>query len=94
MRTFACLVVYDIASPKRLRKVAKVMQSFGVRVQKSVFECDLGEADRERMLLQAEKVMVEEEDQVRLYRLSHRALHGVVRIGTPSSSLPEPAVVA
>lgn len=94
MRTFACLVVYDIASPKRLRNVAKIMQGYGVRVQKSVFECDLGEADRARMLRDACKVMVEEEDQVRLYALSHRALRGVTCLGLSGTTLPEKAVVA
>ncbi len=33
------LIVYDIAKPKRLRRVAKVCEDFGLRVQKSVFEC-------------------------------------------------------
>ena len=33
------LIVYDIAAPKRLRKVAHVCEDFGLRVQKSVFEC-------------------------------------------------------
>lgn len=33
------LIVYDIAKPKRLRKVAQVCEDFGLRVQKSVFEC-------------------------------------------------------
>lgn len=34
------LVLYDIADPKRLRKVAKFLESEGVRVQKSLFECN------------------------------------------------------
>jgi CRISPR-associated protein Cas2 len=33
------LVIYDITSPGRLRKAAKVCEDFGIRVQKSVFEC-------------------------------------------------------
>lgn len=93
MKTRACLVVYDIASPKRLRKVAKVMQGYGVRVQKSVFECDLGEADRERMLRQSEKVMVLEKDQVRVYAMSHRSIRGVTLLGGEAAGLPEKAVV-
>lgn len=39
------LIVYDIAAPRRLRRVAKVCEDFGLRVQKSVFECWL-EKDR------------------------------------------------
>jgi CRISPR-associated protein Cas2 len=32
------IVLYDIRDPKRLRKVAKIMENYGIRVQKSVFE--------------------------------------------------------
>ncbi len=39
------LVCYDIADPKRLRRVAKVLEGYGSRLQLSVFECCL---DRQR----------------------------------------------
>ncbi len=35
------LVSYDIANAKRLRKVAKCLESYGTRLQFSVFECPL-----------------------------------------------------
>lgn len=35
------LIAYDIADPKRLRRVIKVMESYGQRLQYSVFLCDL-----------------------------------------------------
>lgn len=34
-------VCYDIAHPKRLRRVAETTEDSGLRVQKSVFECSL-----------------------------------------------------
>ncbi|MEA1932884.1 MAG: CRISPR-associated endonuclease Cas2 [Thermodesulfobacteriota bacterium] len=34
------LAIYDIAHPKRLVKVAKIMKDYGVRVQQSKFEID------------------------------------------------------
>ena len=37
------LVAYDVCRPRRLRKVAKICEDFGIRVEKSVFECDLSE---------------------------------------------------
>lgn len=33
------LVIYDIADAKRLRRVARLAEDFGVRVQESVFYC-------------------------------------------------------
>ena len=35
------LIAYDITDPKRLRRVLKVMKSYGTRLQYSVFLCDL-----------------------------------------------------
>lgn len=35
------LIAYDIADPKRLRRVIKIMESYGTRLQYSVFICDL-----------------------------------------------------
>ena len=43
------LVAYDITSPQRLRRVAKLCEDYGARVQKSVFECDLEPTQFERM---------------------------------------------
>lgn len=68
------LVTYDVAteSPagrRRLRRVADACQAFGQRVQKSVFECSLTEAQ----LFQLEQRLLREmdlsEDQLRIYRL-------------------------
>lgn len=35
------LIAYDISEPRRLRRVIKVMERFGDRLQYSVFLCDL-----------------------------------------------------
>ena len=36
------VVAYDIREPKRLRRVAKRCERYGVRIEKSVFESRLG----------------------------------------------------
>ena len=35
------IVAYDIANPRRLNRVAKVVKDYGIRVQKSIFEVNL-----------------------------------------------------
>lgn len=40
------LVAYDIADPKRLRQVIRIMEGHGERLQYSVFLCDLTGAER------------------------------------------------
>lgn len=39
------LIAYDISDPKRLRRVLKVMEAYGTRLQYSVFLCDLTRAE-------------------------------------------------
>jgi CRISPR-associated protein Cas2 len=43
------LVAYDIAEPKRLRKIAKSCETFGARQQKSIFECGLTRDDKQAL---------------------------------------------
>lgn len=68
------IVCYDVntelkAGRRRLRRVAKVCESVGQRVQKSVFECQLDlagfEALERRLLSEIEPT----QDCLRLYRL-------------------------
>lgn len=67
------LIVYDIAAPKRLRRIAKVCEDFGIRVQKSVFECWL-ERDRFDSLWEALcKEIDKQEDSLIAYTLDANA---------------------
>jgi CRISPR-associated protein Cas2 len=72
------VVTYDVstetaAGRRRLRRVAKVCESMGQRVQKSVFECQVDAMqldDLERRLVAEIK---ETEDNLRLYRITESA---------------------
>lgn len=44
------LVVYDISEDKERDRVASLLEGFGFRVQKSVFECRLTKSGRGRLL--------------------------------------------
>ena len=64
------LCSYDIAdSPERLRKVAQICQNYGVRVQKSVFELDVSMSELIKMQAELQRVIDENCDSVRFYRL-------------------------
>jgi CRISPR-associated protein Cas2 len=43
------IVSYDIADPKRLRKVAKFLEGYGYRLQESVFRVHVNVTDIERI---------------------------------------------
>ena len=68
------LVVYDVstttpAGRARLRRVAKVMEAYGQRVQKSVFECILHPEQVVLLQHDLEQTIHKDTDSVRIYRL-------------------------
>ena len=69
------IVTYDVstetrAGRKRLRRVAKVCESIGQRVQKSVFECRVNLMQFEQLERRLLAEIDEAEDNLRLYRLT------------------------
>ena len=68
------LITYDINTvdkngKRRLRRVAQLCEKYGQRVQYSVFECDLDQAQLEVLVHRLEKLIDKDCDSVRLYRL-------------------------
>lgn len=68
------LVAYDVSTKtpegeQRLRRVALVCKDFGQRVQKSVFECSLDQAQYEELVRRLRRCIEEDEDSLRFYRL-------------------------
>ena len=53
----------------RLRKVAKLCEGVGQRVQYSVFECEMTDTQLERLRQRIEKVVVPAEDNLRIYHI-------------------------
>ena len=72
------LVTYDVstvekAGLRRLRRVAQACEDYGVRVQTSVFECQVGQTEwvqlRDRLL----REIKEDKDSLRFYFLDETA---------------------
>ncbi len=64
------LICYDVVSNRRRTRLAKVLLDYGVRVQKSAFECEIGTAARLREVLRRAKPFIEEAtDSLRVYRI-------------------------
>jgi CRISPR-associated protein Cas2 len=64
------LVCYDIVSDRRRNKVSKILEGYGLRVQKSVFECVLDEKQYETLSKYLTRLVNKREDQVRFYPIS------------------------
>ena len=69
------LISYDVstmdnAGKTRLRKVAKECQNHAQRVQNSVFEGDIGEANLKKLMIEMKKVIDIHSDSVIIYRFN------------------------
>jgi CRISPR-associated protein Cas2 len=75
------IVAYDIADPKRLNRIARIMKEYGHRVQKSIFEADIDERRFAEMRRRVEFSMVREVDGVKYFPLCDRCADTLVALG-------------
>jgi CRISPR-associated protein Cas2 len=75
------VVVYDIPDDPRRGRVARTMEDFGTRVQDSVFECNLTEAQLRVMMNRLDREVNDVEDLLRVYRLCGACERLVMLIG-------------
>ena len=60
----------DVAGPKRLRTVARACEDYGVRVQKSIFECTVGATDWVKLRGRLMAAIEPKKDSLRFYYLA------------------------
>ena len=75
------IVSYDMPNDKTRNKVAKIMLDFGVRVQYSVFECNMDDKLLEKMTAKVSKI-ISDKDSVRIYALCGKCDKVVKILGT------------
>lgn len=70
-RAKKCLtvIIYDISDNKQRTRMVKLLESFGIRIQKSAFEAWLDNKTYSRLCAKLDR-LVKEDDHVKLYRLS------------------------
>lgn len=86
MNTILVLITYDVSTKsaggeKRLRRVAKKCEDFGVRVQNSVFECIVDAAQLKRLEIDLEQIIDPTVDSLRFYKLGNNHKNKVKHIG-------------
>ncbi|MCD7854087.1 MAG: CRISPR-associated endonuclease Cas2 [Clostridiales bacterium] len=80
------LITYDVETVsesrvKRLRKVAKICEHYGIRVQNSVFEVLVDAAQLTALKAELKKAIDNEKDSVRFYRLGNSYKHKIETMG-------------
>ncbi len=84
------LITYDVSTmsddgKRRLRRVAKKCEDFGVRVQNSVFECIVDSAQLRKLEIELEEMIDPSTDSLRFYKLGNNHKHKVKHIGAKPS---------
>ena len=84
------LVTYDVETVsemgnKRLRQVARICKNYGQRVQNSVFECEVSEAQYCILKNELRSTMDEELDSIRFYHLNKNKNHSIEMMGKITS---------
>ena len=75
------LICYDIVNDSRRNKVSRLLEAYGLRVQKSVFECVLDDKQYENLSKRLLKLLNKHSDQIRFYPLSAHCRCKVVVLG-------------
>ncbi|GLW63981.1 CRISPR-associated endoribonuclease Cas2 1 [Actinomadura rubrobrunea] len=80
------LLTYDVDTTtpegrRRLRKVAKLCEGYGLRVQKSVFEIVADEVDLLQLIDDIDNIIDADSDSIRIYRLPHGGFENVRTMG-------------
>ena len=84
------LVTYDVetvseSGQRRLRQVARLCKDFGQRVQNSVFECEVTEAQYVLLKESLRRAMDEKLDSIRFYHLNRNKMHSIETLGRITS---------
>ena len=90
------LVTYDIADDKRLRNVFKKMRGFGEHLQLSVFQCELSDKERIRMIAELTPLINHKEDQILIFTLGPAEgfnAKSTVALGQPYAFVERHAIV-
>ncbi|MFN7229651.1 MAG: CRISPR-associated endonuclease Cas2 [Synechococcaceae cyanobacterium] len=83
LRQQTWVIAYDSPSNRRRRKLAKLLEGYGLRVQWSVFECRLRHDQLEQLQRRLQRLIVPAEDSVRLWPVPERSCAQVVQLGRP-----------
>ena len=93
------LVTYDVSvlTPEgkgRLRKIAKICMNHGVRVQNSVFECEVDPSQFIFLKAQLMAVFDSDSDSLRFYQLGSKGRQKVEHVGAkPTHDLLRDALI-
>jgi CRISPR-associated protein Cas2 len=82
------LVCYDVASPRRLRRIHRCVKAYAIGGQKSFYECWLTAAELAQLRIDLTAEMDVADDRVHLFQLDPRMTPVFLGRATRQSSAP------
>lgn len=87
------LVVYDIPKDRCRNRLAKFLEGYGRRVQKSAFECFMDRSEMMKLFQKVQQMVDPAEDNVRFYWITESALSQVLTIGSNVPAPPPDSII-
>jgi len=75
------VICYDISDDKRRDTISKILESYGTRVQYSVFECNLSVDQLNELCQRLEAFVNADQDSIRIYSLCNACIENIRLIG-------------
>lgn len=83
------VISYDIEENRVRRKLSKLLEGYGVRVQYSVFECEISEKRFQELYKKIFRLTEGMEGSVRFYSICRNCENKIYTIGKPIHKLKE-----
>lgn len=92
------LITYDVSlmdddGPRRLRQIAKICKDHGQRVQHSVFECVITQAQFVNLKSKLSNIIYDTSDTIRMYHLGNNGFSKTEVLGKVTSFDPEAPLI-
>lgn len=87
------VVAYDIVDDRRRNRVARFLEGWGHRVQKSIFECKLSAEELDEVRIKLKEILALPEDRCHIYRLCAECVAKRLVLGEALEPEPTAAVV-
>lgn len=79
------VIAYDIEKDRKRREVVKLLQPWGRRVNKSVFECFISDTELKKLKVKLEKKVKNGSDSILFYPLCADCIDKIERYGCEQS---------
>lgn len=75
------IISYDIASDRKRNKMSKILEDYGVRIQYSIFECELNKNDLKQLRKKLEEFVDLKTDSLMFFPLCENCYNKKIFLG-------------